>query len=654
MPSLRNRLAAVAAAASAVFFVTAAPSLAQTAEGAVRALLQSIDASEDWNADFGQITPQGRGVTATNIRITGAGEEPVNIEIGTLTVAGYSEPGGGGFRADEITIDLLTVTSDAGDFELENIELVGLGVPSFEDLVFDSDRPLIALMQAYSVAAEVQLESGHIETMTATQTTEGITSVASYEDFTIGQIADGKLDLVSAGPVRSETPSPEGLVSFEIAFIENIDTDLGAIARVLDPSQYENGVGDQVWHTVLGLARYRDMVVDAPGMRLELADVTFEDFRMRQPASSFIEFFDTVMSNPDISEDEMAALSQTYLPDILSSMALGRMSIDNLDIAAPEIELFRLGEFFIDELTAEGIGEVGVGDVQISVPGEGAFAMDTFSFGDVRFPPLSLLQEAGAAPEGGKGKVSGGAEINPLSLIPTLGFLEVAGVALDTEEFVGSLERFVVRFGGYVGFVPTGMDLNLSDFAIQVDQIEDETMAAIFEDLGYEEILIDLGIDWTWREVDQSLTLHNLSLGIDDVGSVAAELELRGLTREMIENLSEEAFFALEFVSARLTVQDDSITGRAINMQAQRLGITPEQFRGQIRQAIPFFLMVLQDAAFQGQIAPTLQAFIDNPGSVTMTLRPKQPLPLMELLAAASEAPQRLPSLLTVEVEAQP
>ncbi|MCC6984530.1 MAG: hypothetical protein IT535_14780 [Bauldia sp.] len=653
MPSLRNRLTA-AAVAGAAMLVASAPSYAQTAESAVRALLQGIDASAEWNADFGQITPQGNGVTVSNIRITGAGDENVSIELGNLTVAGYSEPSGGGFRADEITVDLLTVVSDAGEFELANIELVGLGVPDFQSVIFDSERPLVALMQGYSLAAAVELTSGHMDEMVVTQTSEGITSVVTYENFVIGRIADGKLDVTSAGPVTADTPSPEGLVSLSIASIESRDMDIGAIARVLDPSQYENGVGDQVWHTVLGLARYRDMVVEAPGTLVRFSDITVEDFRMRQPASSYIEFFDAAMSNPDMSDEEMAALSQAYLPDILSSVALGRLSIDNLDVEAPDIDLFRLGEFYIDELSAEGIGEVGFGDVEISDEDEGSFALDSFSFGDLRFPPLSLLQQsagAGSTPPG-KAKTSGGAEINPLDLIPTLGFLEIAGVTLDAPEFAGSLERFFVRFGGYVGFVPTGMDAEINDLTVDVDQIEEEEVAAVFEALGYDQILIDVGLDWNWREVDQTLTLRDFSIGIDDVGSVSARLELRGLTREAIENLSEETFLGLEFVSATLTVDDDSITSRAINMQAEQLGITPDQFREQIKGAVPFFLMVLQDAAFQGQIAPTLQAFIDNPGSLTMTLRPKRALPLMELLAAASDAPQRLPSLLSVEIQA--
>lgn len=659
MPSLRTRLTAAAGAAAALFLAASAPAHAQSAEGAVRALIDSIDASDKWTAAAGQITPSGNGATASNVRITGEGDSAVSIEIGNLTVTGYSEPGGGGFHADEITLDILTATAPNGEFELTNIALVGLTVPDFQSVVFDSAHPIVALMQAYSLAAAVELESGSMDRMVATEDNEGITSVVTYENFLIGQIADGKLDVTTAGPVTAEAPEGEGLMTFSIASIESRDIDIGAIAHVLDPDQYQNGVGDQVWHTVLGLARYRDFVVEGPGTRVRFSDVTVEDFRLRQPASSFIEFFDAAMSNPDMSEEEMGALSQTYLADILSSMALGRLSVDNLDVVAPDIDLFRLGEFYVDELTAEGIGEVGFGDVEISDENEGHFALDSFSFGEVRFPPLSLLQEAAnvAPTETGKGKArtSGGGEIDPFKFIPTLGFLELAGLDLATpDQGALSLERFFVRLGGYVTYIPTAMDAELNDITINVAEIEEEEVRAVFEKLGYEQIVVDGALDFSWREVDQTLTLRNFSIGIDDVGSVAAEFELRGLTREAIANLSEETLIGLEFVSARLILDDDSITSRAIAMQAEAAGITPDQLRTQLKSAVPFFLMMMQDAAFQGQIAPTLQAFIDNPGSLTMTLRPRRPLPLFELIDAASNAPQRLPSLLEVNIETVP
>src|SRR5262245_34975198 len=93
MPSLLKRLTAAAGAVAGLLIAASAPAHAQTAEGAVRSLIEGIDASDKWTAAAGQFTPSGNGVTASNIRITGEGDSNVSIEIGNLTVTGYSEPG---------------------------------------------------------------------------------------------------------------------------------------------------------------------------------------------------------------------------------------------------------------------------------------------------------------------------------------------------------------------------------------------------------------------------------------------------------------------------------------------------------------------------------------------------------------------------------
>jgi hypothetical protein len=64
--------------------------------------------------------------------------------------------------------------------------------------------------------------------------------------------------------------------------------------------------------------------------------------------------------------------------------------------------------------------------------------------------------------------------------------------------------------------------------------------------------------------------------------------------------------------------------------------------------------MALQNADFQQRIAPTLQTFIENPGSLTVTLKPEEPVPVMTVIQTVQQAPQRLPDILAVEVERAP
>jgi hypothetical protein len=85
-------------------------------------------------------------------------------------------------------------------------------------------------------------------------------------------------------------------------------------------------------------------------------------------------------------------------------------------------------------------------------------------------------------------------------------------------------------------------------------------------------------------------------------------------------------------------------------MQAGKLKITPEQFRKQIAGAVPFFLLMLKNSAFQQKIAPALQQFLLNGGAMTLTAKPTRPVPFLQLIETANTSPEKLPDILAVEL----
>ena len=92
------------------------------------------------------------------------------------------------------------------------------------------------------------------------QTHEGVTSKVVYENFRIDDFADGKVGSFVAGPIRMESPTPDGLINMTIASIESRDTDLGAFVHVYSPDSYVDGVGDMVWRDGI-TGRYPDTSV---------------------------------------------------------------------------------------------------------------------------------------------------------------------------------------------------------------------------------------------------------------------------------------------------------------------------------------------------------------------------------------------------------
>ena len=136
---------------------------------------------------------------------------------------------------------------------------------------------------------------------------------------------------MKAGPLKLETPSPEGLVSMTMTSVESRDIDLDAFIHVYSPDAYVNGVGDKVWHQALGFAAYRDIAMEVPGAKITLGEVALEDMKMRQPEESFGEMFDVMIAHPDTPKDKLDEMAVKRLPGILSAFGIGRFGFENLD-----------------------------------------------------------------------------------------------------------------------------------------------------------------------------------------------------------------------------------------------------------------------------------------------------------------------------------
>ncbi len=48
------------------------------------------------------------------------------------------------------------------------------------------------------------------------------------------------------------------------------------------------------------------------------------------------------------------------------------------------------------------------------------------------------------------------------------------------------------------------------------------------------------------------------------------------------------------------------------------------------------------------------RSYFEHPGTLTVTITPKQPLPLLQLMAMAKSSPEALPALLKISVTATP
>jgi hypothetical protein len=652
-PSLRLRL--LAAGTSAVAMTASLPALAEEPiETAIRGWVAALDASPNWVAGFAELTyDEGRRLaTVRNLTIRSETlSTKIEISFGTLGVTGYSETSDGGFKALEISADdSKFVVGDLGDVTMRDIHVDNLAVPSFVNFVFDPNRPFTSGVKALAIAAKTSIDSIKIGNIQSTQTAEGQTSRADYGSYELKGMADGKIEQVSVGPVKQEMPSPDGLMTFAIDRIEARKYDLDAVIAVLDPDRYVGGVGDGQWRDVLGLEVYKNFTINVPGAAVRVGSFETENLRARQPKRNFADLIDTLLAKPDMPEEEMGRLVSDNLAGLLGFVGVGAMRLSDLDVTAPEIERFHLGDFHINDMSSDGIGEIGINDLDAAAQDKSSIGAERLAIGDIRFGDLDYLANALRAAETG-------ADVNPLPLMPTLGFAEAVNLdVVQAGTKLGAVDRARLDLGAYIGPVPTKITTDIRGLDLDLSQVNDRRARTMLKDLGYERLVADYGFTLAWREADESVKVDGFRLAIKDLATVTLDATLTGLSRQAIEtpeNL-QPALAALLFTQGKLAIEDKSIVERAVGMQAKKMNVEPDKFRQQIAGALPLFLMALRNPGFQAKLAPALQAFIKTPGTMTITANPATPVPVLQLVETAETAPQKLPDLLQVEIKSTP
>ncbi|MCX5515284.1 hypothetical protein C3941_22385 [Kaistia algarum] len=679
IPSLRRRCAA--ALVGSVVFVSAIPAFAEEpVETAIRSLVSTIDASPNWVAGFGELSYDAATQTATvrnlsirteNVTIVPGGKLEVTFD--RIDLKGFSQQPDGAFSFSELRVqDARALASgappakapatDTGtdvvdtpirlDVRFGSISYKDASVPSFAGIVIDPATPVASWIRVMATAMKASV--GPMEARNIVYDTEmqGEKTHSTIESYQSDGFKNGLVEKMTVGPMAQETPSPDGLVKMRIESMEVRGYDLDALLSVIDPDRYVGGVGDGKWRIAIALESLRNWSITIPGGEVRIGAYEVENVKVRQPPRSFPAalVLDELIANPNMEEEKVQKLILDNLPSLFNAFGFGALRLTDLDVVAPEIDRFHLGDFHINDLSSEGLGEIGIGDLDVSVQDKGSFGAERLAIGGFRFPSMDKIIAAIQADEAGS-------EVDPLPLIPTLGYGEAINLDLvQAGKKLGAVDRARFDLTDYIGPVPTKLALDLRGLDLDLSLVDDPKARKMLEGLGYDRLQADYGFKVNWREADQSLNLEDFKLAIKDVGSITADVALTGLTRATIENpmAAETALTSLLFSRGKVVVKDSSVVDRAIAMEAKKKNQTPEKFRDDIAGAVPLSLMlVLKNPTFQQKLAPALQAFIRTPGTMTLTAAPATPVPVLAILAAAENDPRSLPNLISLDVKSE-
>ncbi|WP_394689927.1 hypothetical protein [Hoeflea sp.] len=219
------------------------------------------------------------------------------------------------------------------------------------------------------------------------------------------------------------------------------------------------------------------------------------------------------------------------------------------------------------------------------------------------------------------------------------------------------------------------MEMNGSGLTIDVSRVKDPKARDAFASMGYQTLTGAFKMAVDWEAEGGKLDVSEYSFTLDDVGRLAMSMQIAGYTTEVIKGMQQAQELAaanpdpqagqqamgfamlglvqqLNFVDASIRFEDQSLTEKALAYAGKQQGISGEQMAQAIKGMLPLMLGQLRIPALQQQISAAANIYLDNPGSITVSAKPGEPVSLPVIMGAGMGDPKALVDLLNVDVTA--
>jgi hypothetical protein len=655
----------------------AAPAAADVrSEAQLGAFIEMLDAAAEWTATSERIRSEGADTIADGVSISRRDPE-VMIEIESLRLRDLSEhPEGGGFRASRIEATGIALTSESVAYEIPTATVTDVSMPSFAAVEFDPQQLMTAISQYYSIAARGEVDELVVPELivlarqVAPGATEPVTSRLVYRNYRMTGFSGGAVEAQEVGPVEGTVSSPgEEEVEIVVDKITVGRTDIGAIARIIDERQYQNGRGDEVWRPVIASVGYSGFSVTAPeGVTFGLTEMAVENIEGRQPAVPFTGDLDRLL-DPELSDEAKAEFALEMVSNMYSAWRVGSIRLAGMSVDAPPASTtFSLGNMTLSGLSSDGIESFAIEAFEGT--GSGGFAaLGSFQLTGLRFPALNdLLKfaalESDAAPAEHAKTVR--AAFGALPRLSHLGIHEVS--AGQSEAAAVRLDSLTLDFTDWNEIWAGSTDIRLEGLEVPRSLVELNPQASqVMDQLGYDRIVLGMSIEDRWSAgtgTDDAIW----RVSMQDAGEIALSYSLVGLTADWIINGTADAVRAadpnaafmemladLAVKSATLKITDRSLLDRGFTVAAKMQGLSVEgpAYREQMRGALPFLLSAAVPAELSKLLSAPLQQFLAGGQTLVAEIAPPQPMPVPELIKAAEGDPLSLPTRLGVTVRSE-
>jgi hypothetical protein len=217
--------------------------------------------------------------------------------------------------------------------------------------------------------------------------------------------------------------------------------------------------------------------------------------------------------------------------------------------------------------------------------------------------------------------------------------------------------------------------MSFDGIAMDFTKAPDEKTRAVMSELGYANLTGNFKAAGQWNTVDGRYTASDMTFLVDNAAALKMTFDIAGYTpafvasiqeisKQMAEAGNDEStaqaqslamlglMQQLTFNAMSIRVEDASLTGKVLDFAAKQQGTDRATIVNQTKGVLPFMLAQLQNPEFAQKITDAVNAYLDNPKSLTIKAAPPAPVPFAQIAAAGMAAPQSIPQVLGVTVTA--
>ena len=222
---------------------------------------------------------------------------------------------------------------------------------------------------------------------------------------------------------------------------------------------------------------------------------------------------------------------------------------------------------------------------------------------------------------------------------------------------------------------PLSSAATIEDMAVNLRVVADESpeLKSWIEGTGYESLTIDGEFEGSWNEETGEFSIPTYRIVLEDMGQFDMDMSFGGLTKQVIDQMMAmtEASSSgdpqqqqaaqmqmmglaaqLQFGGFEIGYRDGGMADKLLDYYAQTNGQTKEALVQQTIGALPFVLGQLQAPELASQVQEAVTAFLNDPQSIRISMKPDAMVPLVALMGAAASSPGDVAKALNAQVMA--